>query len=198
MASFAYSWYGLLNKSLLLKFGMTFLHSSEISNGMPHIDGLSGLCLAASEIYSRHFKNSAFSKKHAVQMLTLIGHSGLPAIAANPNFNSSSSRGVSGPPLKVWLDLLQKQDKNPAAQAGTLLCFLVVTEIDPAQAEKGFTLDRADIVRKILSNAEQKHASIFGPIQDAIFKSGLFPSLKIQMAVWPGCFPGFHFTHRSP
>jgi hypothetical protein len=179
MASIAWSWYGLLNRPLLLKFGMANLYNSEISNGMSHIDGLSGMCLAASETYSRHFKDSAFSKKHATQTLVLVSNFGLSAIAVDPNY--TPNRHLSGPPLSVWWDLLQKQGKNPAAQAGALLCFLVVTEMNHVTvSKKGFKLDRAGIARKILGAVEPKYFAAFAPLQKVLEEGKLFPTLSVQ------------------
>lgn len=165
-ASLAWSWYGVVTKTTLQKFGLSNFYFAEIDDGINGIDGLSGLVLAASETFRRHYDETPFNKKRAREILALIGQVGLRALSIQ-DANPVMVGGLGGPPIKIWQKLLENQSKSPNVLAGALITFLVVTVDSPEDGN----LTRLDVANKFIRR-NSKHP-IFQQI-DVALKDGFF------------------------
>jgi hypothetical protein len=173
MARVAWSWFGLVNRSILSKYGLWNFYDAEIRNGMAYIDGLSGICLAASEEYSVRFKNTAFVKKRARDILALIGNYGFATL---PKMNLQNLRD-SGPPASVWDTMLDDLEKNAIAQVGALLCFIVATSAPERRPDPDVSAnDRVMLVSRMLRKPAIQKLSIFSALEETLSQMHLTES----------------------
>jgi hypothetical protein len=178
-AQVGWQWYGIINKDIAQKFGVSIYYEYRWVQSFHRVDGLSAMALSANARYKQHFGTEE-QKKVALEALSIIGAVGFSTWPLD--FTSFKKIMAGNPPYSIWQALLNDLQSRSGPLAGTLFIALLVTELQRRLKRHGpeeTNTKKLDDIRKkmprsVLKNPAVRKLQIYPKIVAAIESGSLF------------------------
>lgn len=169
----AWEWYGLINRSVVSKFGcVPYYYSDVINREIRSFDGFSILALVAVEEFRIHVVNTPISERRALDALSLFGLFGFSnAPYVKPESDLLGIR--SSIPVDMWAMIVRNLTFNPNALVGALFCMMFALEMESSEV---WDMEVKKTARWVLK-------------QDAVKRLAIFPKLKVPAESGSVFFP---------
>jgi hypothetical protein len=163
-ASVAWSWFAVINETLLRKFGLGSYFNTFLEGNYYGVDGLTNLALAASERYKRP---QPFSQEYAINALAAIGRVAFAGPCLDRKDFGRAFVGQSAP-LGVWHHVLKQLRKTPEALAGAFFVFLIVDALNEKETgrDKEAMQLRESVKEFVLNSRAIKKLNVFPRIAE--------------------------------
>jgi len=170
-AANAYSWFGVIDRSLISKHGIAVYYNVPIV-GIQGVNGLSTLVLCASADYHRHY-HKTMSRRNAVDCLAALASvevfsEPIPRILLNKELNNV-------PPFPLWEKMIRGLLPNGLAMIGATFSMLISVEMNDETGETGEPVESGrgevgpkEILEWVLARNEVKRLKDFSQIQQSM------------------------------
>lgn len=151
----AWEWYGLINRSLVAKFGLAVYFDSNLA-GISNVDGLTGTMLCASRAYNGHYRGGPITQKMAREALAIFGAVGLDRLPLERRLFRPRHGSA---PVSVWADALSDFTKSQNILVGACFCMAVVAELTQQEERRAPSAARNLDLRGLNEKALRKNNS---------------------------------------
>jgi hypothetical protein len=177
-AAVAWEWYGVFDRSLLIRHGIATYFNTKIGD-YEDLDGLSAIALAASQTL-RIIAPDHITRRKATDALEWIGTIGFSAVPLpKQQFRVNQKGGIS---LGAWSRIIRHGTSSPEATAGYLFAMMVATELQGRTEDeevrsvrrKVKSITRREIIEWAFANLGMQKLKVFPQIKAAAEAKSLF------------------------